>query len=125
MSNSKQQDKIERAIVEAMSRARETASIVFDSPASLEETLEVFDRDADAETLMYARELATKLFGDKSNTYATLELYDYLTAEGADEEEFAADLKRCVAHAKVAFATDAPSPEQVFALFERIFGDDD
>lgn len=69
-----------------------------------------------------AQGIAEQLFGStaKSNPTATFEIFDYLE-NGADEEAFATDLKRTVEHAKAAFGTDAPSAEQVFGLFSRMF----
>lgn len=71
-----------------------------------------------------AAELASEIFGAQSNTVAVFELVDYLAATD-DEEQFIADLKRVVEHAKKVFKIDAPTPEQVFGLFGRIFADED
>lgn len=69
-----------------------------------------------------AQGIAEKLFGDaaKTDPQATLEIFDYLD-NGADEQEFAADLQRTIESAKAAFGTETPSPAQVFGLFERMF----
>ena len=70
-----------------------------------------------------AQAIADQVFGDKSSTYAVHEVYDYL--EIADAEDFAEDLKRVYGYAKVAHKTEAPTPEQVFGLFDRIFSSDE
>lgn len=71
------------------------------------------------ESMTAAHEIADKLFGTRANLYAAHAIFDYL--QNVDEEEFAADLKRTIDHAKIAHKTDEPTPEQVFGLFERIF----
>lgn len=74
------------------------------------------------ETMAHCYGLARELFGDKANDYATEEIYDYLEASD-DPEDFMADLRRVIDHAKTVYQTQAPSPEQVFGLFERLFGE--
>jgi hypothetical protein len=63
--------------------------------------------------------IAEKLFGAQSNVFAVHEIFDYLAE--SDEAEFAADLTRTIEHAKIVYKTTAPTPEQVFGLFDRIF----
>ena len=74
------------------------------------------------EIMIHAAELAVEYFG-KAEPYAVEEIYDYLQL--ADEEEFIADLKRVMGYAKIVYKVDAPTPEQVFGLFDRIFNSDD
>lgn len=75
------------------------------------------------EDMSKARAIAQTLFGDRSNLYAIHEIYDYLAI--VDEEEFAADLKRIIERTKVVHETDAPTPEQVFGMFERAYPSDE
>ena len=67
--------------------------------------------------------IAEQLFGAQVNTCAVEEIYDYL--EIADEEDFLIDLKQVIEHTKKIYKTTAPTPEQVFGVFERIYGDED
>jgi len=78
--------------------------------------------EAVASEMAKAQGIAEQLFGAaaKSDPSATFEIFDYLD-NGADEAEFAADLKRTIDHAKAAFGTETPTPDQVFGLFERMF----
>lgn len=74
------------------------------------------------ESMSAAHEIAERLFGARSTAKAVHEIFDYLKT--SDEEDFAADLKRTIEHAKIAHKTEEPTPEQVFGLFERIFNTD-
>jgi hypothetical protein len=75
------------------------------------------------ERMTAAQNLADKMFGAQSSTFAAQEIYEYL--EEADEDEFAVDLAKVIGQAKLAHKTTAPTPEQVFFLFGEIWGDDD
>jgi hypothetical protein len=73
-----------------------------------------------ANAAQVAQEIADKVFGSQSNTFAAQEIYGYL--EEADAAEFTADLEKVIAQAKLAHKTTAPTPEQVFFLFDEIWG---
>lgn len=75
------------------------------------------------ERLVKAYAIAEKVFGDGCTAEGAFEIYDYLEV-AETEEEFAADLKRVYKRAKQIFKTEAPTPLQVFGLFEFIFGDE-
>lgn len=72
------------------------------------------------ERMSQAKSLADKFFGAQSDTYAVEAIADYLEVAD-DEEEFTEDLTRIIEHTKVIYSTDAPTPEQVFGVFDRVF----
>jgi hypothetical protein len=73
------------------------------------------------EGMSNARQIAEKIFGVHVTTDAVHEVFDYL--EEADEDEFVDDLTRVADHARKIYDTTAPTSEQVFGLFERIFAE--
>lgn len=77
-------------------------------------------------TLNLAHTIAKNLFGADYTTDAVFTIYEYLSDEDVDEEEYLKDLKRMYEHAKVAFSVNRPTPDQVLGLFDLIFnGDED
>lgn len=75
--------------------------------------------------LKYAREVALKLFGDRTNLtdLATIkEIDEYLETCDDDEaeKEFAVDLQRAINYACEFFGTDKPTPMQTFFCLERV-----
>jgi hypothetical protein len=60
---------------------------------------------------------AKALFGDNVN----LGMLSYLKA-AEDEEDLARDYTRAKEHAKAVFEVDPPTPEQVYWMFEELYG---
>ena len=124
-------------LLEDLRQVRESAFVVFstDQPTA-EQVLGMFDRiyfvngtyrrakpgrlEERTEALVKAVAIAEKVFGDKSTIEGVFEVYDYLDV-AKSEEDFASDLKRTYKYAKKAFKTEAPTPGQVFGLFDKIF----
>jgi hypothetical protein len=75
------------------------------------------------EGMANARKIAMRLFDTQADINVVHEIFDYLAV--ADEADFIADLERVIGHAKKIYETTAPTGEQVFGLFERIFGEDE
>jgi hypothetical protein len=71
-------------------------------------------------TMVRAKVIVDHIFGAHANVYGTHEVYDILTEYGVPEAEFASDLKRAREYAKTVYATEQPTPEMVFGIFERI-----
>jgi len=72
-----------------------------------------------------ANDLAQELFGSQADMQAVDEIYDYIEeANAAGVKEFTADVKAVIEKARVAFKTTSPTPEQVFFLFDKIWGDE-
>jgi len=67
-----------------------------------------------------AKAIADDIFGLQVTTEAVHDVYDWLDIAPSDEE-LVADLKRLYEHAGRIHRTAAPTPEQVFGLFERIY----
>ena len=86
-------------------------------PAKTQETFEA----TVVERMSRAKSLADQFFGAQTNTYAVEEITHYLDVAEDDEEDFLADLARVIEHTKVIYATEAPTPEQAFGVFDNIF----
>lgn len=73
------------------------------------------------EQLAHARTIAKTLFVDKTeHTKATFALFELLDLV-EDEEELAADVAKAQARAQAVFETDAPTAEEVFGTYSRMF----
>jgi hypothetical protein len=97
--------------------------------------------ETDVTALMaHAREIAETLFPSLAGThpspaatkemnFARRRIQAFLQIPDLGEEEFAADLKRAIAGAKVVFDVESPTPEQAFEVFDEFFpvgdGDED
>lgn len=71
-------------------------------------------------TMTTAVAIADSVFGANADTEAAHEIFDWLEV-APSVEEFTADLKRVYAYAANVHKAAAPTSEQVFGLFERIF----
>lgn len=74
--------------------------------------------------LTTAKGIADDVFGLQSTTDAVHDVYDWLEM-APNAEELVADLKRIYEHAGRIHKTAAPTPDQVFGLFELVYGEDD
>ena len=75
-----------------------------------------------ADKMTQARKIAYEVFGGSMTTDAVHDVFDWLeVAPSADE--LTADLKRVYAHAARVHEVTLPTPEQVFGIFDRVYGD--
>jgi hypothetical protein len=78
------------------------------------------------EKFTLARRIADEHFGSLRDNRAVREIYTYLKDAGEPGiKAFSVDLARTIERAKRAYATTAPSPEQVFDIMDAFLDDDE